>query len=149
MKRKVILGAMGLAIRGDKFLLTQRHQPDISAWHLKWNIPGGGVEFAEDPLTALHREFWEELRIKPKLLLPLPLPVNIVWYGKDTGFDHDFHLMMHCYAVDIGDQAVDISHDPEHETRDFRWFTLAEAKKVETLPQTISTIENIFHLLAQ
>lgn len=139
---------MGLAIRGDKFLLTQRRQPKVPAWHLKWNIPGGGIEFGEDPVSALNREFWEELRVKPKLLMPLPLPVNIVWYGKDTGFSHDFHLLMHCYAVDIGDQVIDISHDPEHETSNFRWFTLEEAKKVETLPQTISTIENIFQLLA-
>lgn len=148
MKKRTILGAMGLAISADKFLLTQRYQPDTPAWHLKWNIPGGGIEFGEDPIAALKREFWEELRVKPTLLMPLPLPVNIVWLARDTGYDYDFHLMMHCYAVDIGNQKIDITQDPEHETCDYRWFTLKEANNVECLPHTIETITKIHELIA-
>lgn len=148
MKRRTILGAMGLAVNKDgKFLLTQRHQPDTPAWHLKWNIPGGGIEFGEDPEAALVREFYEELRVKPTLLHPLPIPVNIVWYAKETGYDHDFHLLMLCYIVDIGVQQVDISQDPEQETCDYRWFTLDEAKKVETLPHTTETIGKALAIL--
>lgn len=139
---------MGLAVNSQgKFLLTQRHQPQTPIWHLKWNIPGGGIEFGEDPEAALIREFWEELRVKPTLRLQYPVPVNIVWYGQETGYDFDFHLLMLCFVVDIAGQKIDISQDPEHETCDSRWFSLEEAKKLETLPHTIETVEKALELL--
>jgi 8-oxo-dGTP pyrophosphatase MutT (NUDIX family) len=147
--KKVLLGAMGLAVNDKKqVLLTQRFQPSTPAWHLKWNIPGGGIEFGEDPEAALIREFWEELRVKPTLRHPLPIPVNIVWMGDRTGQPYDFHLMMLCYVVDIGDQKIDITQDVEHETCDYKWFTLEEAKKIETLPHTVETIERALALVA-
>jgi 8-oxo-dGTP pyrophosphatase MutT (NUDIX family) len=149
MRQKTMIGVIGLAVNQDyQFLLTQRNQPDTPAWHLKWNIPGGGLEFGEDPITGLEREFWEELRVKPTLIHPQPIPVNIVWYAKDTGYDHDFHLILLCYLVDIGKQKIDLTHDPEEETCAYQWFSLDELDALETLPQTKETVRTVLRLVA-
>jgi len=150
MKKKIIPAVTGLAIRPDKmFLLTQRHQPDSPIWHLKWNIPGGGLEWGETPEEGLKREFAEELGVVPKILYPHPIPVTALWYGRDTGFDTDAHVLLLVYLVDIGDQQIDITLDPEQETCDYHWFTLDEASEVETLPHTIGTITTALELYAK
>lgn len=147
MKQRTTIGVMGLAVnQTGQFLLTKRYQPDTPAWHNKWNIPGGAVEFGEDPVDALIREFWEELRVKPKVLLPHPIPVNIVWYAKDTGYDHDFHLLMLCYLVDIGKQKIDLSGDPEEETSAYKWYRFDELDAVPCLPQTPETVHQAMSL---
>ena len=149
MKRKIIAAVTGLAVRKDKsFLLTQRHQPDSPIWHLKWNIPGGALEWGESPEEALIREFKEELGVKPTVLYPHPIPITALWYGKDTGFDTDSHILLLCYVVDIGDQKIDLTLDPEQETCDAEWFTLDDAKKIETLPHTIETVTSALQVIA-
>jgi 8-oxo-dGTP diphosphatase len=147
MKQKTVIGTIGLAInKQGQFLLTQRSQPGISKWDQKWNIPGGGLDFGEDPVSGLKRELWEELRVKPKLLLPHPIPVNVVWYAKDTGYDHDFHLLLLCYLIDIGDQEIDLSHDPEEETCDYKWYQESELDNLDCLPQTPETVRTCLEL---
>ena len=149
-RRRTVIGVTGLAVnKQGQFLLTQRHQPDTPAWHNKWNIPGGGVEFGESPEDALIRECWEELRVKPTILLAQPIPVNIVWYAADTGYDHDFHLLLLCYIVDIGDQEIDLTHDPEEETSDYRWSTEDELAEVDGLPQTVETVKKALNLVKE
>ncbi len=45
----------------DKILICQRKSD--GAHPLKWEFPGGKVEGEEEPMDALRRELWEELRI--------------------------------------------------------------------------------------
>lgn len=150
MKQKMIVAVTGLAVRSDgKFLLTKRHQPTTPIWHNKWNIPGGGLEWGESPEVALVREFAEELGVKPTILHAQPIPVTALWYGRDTGYDTDAHILLLCYVVDIGDQVVDVTLDPEKETSEYSWFNLEEAKKIETLPQTIETITTALDVVAR
>jgi 8-oxo-dGTP diphosphatase len=52
----------GLIVRGDTLLICQRtrHQP----MPLKWEFPGGKIEYGEQPRDALVRELDEELGIR-------------------------------------------------------------------------------------
>lgn len=144
-KRVIIPAVLGLAARQDgTFLLTQRYQPQDPAVHLKWNIPGGGIEWGETPEEALRREFLEELDVdlgvSPlSFLTKYPLPVTALW--------DNAHILLLAYAVDIGDQEVDITKDLEHETAAYRWFTLAQLDTIETLPQTKETVAKLLSQL--
>ena len=146
-RRRFIPAVIGLAIRKDgSFLLTQRNQPQDPDVHLKWNIPGGGIEWGEEPKAALKREFMEELGVdlgvSPlSFLTQYPVPVTALW--------PDAHILLLAYAVDIGDQVVDITRDPEQETAAYRWFTLNDLDSVESLPQTKDTVRAILTLIQQ
>jgi len=57
--------AAGLIVRENKLLICQRtrHQP----MPLKWEFPGGKIEYGEQPIDALRRELEEELGIDAKV----------------------------------------------------------------------------------
>jgi len=150
MKQKTTLGVLGLAVnKQGQFLITKRYQPDTPAWHNKWNIPGGGVKFGEDPEDTLRREFWEELRVKPRILHPLPIPVNVIWLDKTTHANIDLHILLLCYLVDIGNQTIDLTHDPEEETSAYQWYLPNELDAVDCLPQTVETVKKALSLVKQ
>ncbi|GAA2401848.1 NUDIX hydrolase [Nonomuraea africana] len=50
------VAAYALCVEDDRILLA--HWADGEPAH--WGLPGGGLEFGEDPLDALHREVEEE-----------------------------------------------------------------------------------------
>lgn len=58
---KYTVGAMCL-IERDGALLLVRH-----AYRSRWGVPGGLVKRGEQPEDAVHREVWEEVRLRVKL----------------------------------------------------------------------------------
>ena len=48
-------GAYAVLFRGREVLLTHQAEPTP-----EFQLPGGGIDPGEAPLTALHREVWEE-----------------------------------------------------------------------------------------
>lgn len=72
--KRIVVGVLGLPVnKKQEVLLTRRHAPENVAFHHKWQIAGGEMEFGEKPEETLKREIWEELRVKPKILHPLPI----------------------------------------------------------------------------
>lgn len=48
-------GAYAILLRGDRILLTHQAEPEP-----EFQLPGGGIDPGEHPMTALHREVMEE-----------------------------------------------------------------------------------------
>jgi 8-oxo-dGTP pyrophosphatase MutT (NUDIX family) len=147
--RKIIVAALGLPISKDhkKVLMTERHAPGKVAWHHKWQIAGGGVEFGETMEDAVIREVWEELHVHAKIIHPYPIVKTNVWYADESDEDADAHIILITYLVDIGDQVPDLSHDPDWETSNWSWFTKKEALALDSLPLTEPIVEEAFALL--
>ncbi|MCX6356680.1 MAG: NUDIX domain-containing protein, partial [Candidatus Aureabacteria bacterium] len=57
---KSIICAAGIIRRGEAILIAQR-KPDSNLEPLKWEFPGGKIEFTEDPKVCLAREIKEEM----------------------------------------------------------------------------------------
>ena len=149
-QNQIIVGALGLPVSKDgKVLMTQRHAPGRPAWHHKWQLAGGGVEFGETMEEAVVREMWEELHVKAKIIHPYPIVKTSIWYAKESDEKMDTQVILITYLVDIGSQTPDLDHDPDWETAAFGWFTLEEAKKLDCLPLTIPVVEEAFQLLDQ
>lgn len=146
--KKIVVGALGLPInKQGEYLLTRRNAPGIQAWHNKWQITGGALEFGETIKEALLREIYEELRVKPKIINPHPIVKTGIWYAHETSFKFDAQIVLICYLLDIGKQKVDISKD--NENNKFGWFTLKEIKKLDKLPLSMEIVEEaekIVHL---
>ena len=134
-QQKMITGVVGLPVRKDgKILLTRRYAPHRPAWHGKWQLPGGGLEFGETPEQTLAREFEEELQVSARILFRWPIVKTKVWYGNHVDSKADTHITLFCFLVDIGNQKIDLSGDKE--TDRYAWFTFEEALKLDYLPLT-------------
>jgi 8-oxo-dGTP diphosphatase len=57
----IIVVTAAIIEKDDKFLITQRKKDSHNS--LRWEFPGGKVEFGEDPKICLEREIDEELKI--------------------------------------------------------------------------------------
>ncbi len=79
-KKQIQVVCVGGLIFNQKreILLVQRNQPDFKPWDGKWSLPGGHLEFGEEPKKALHREIKEELGVKIKILKDNPYVVSYV-----------------------------------------------------------------------
>ncbi len=140
MSKIFVNGVLGLAINDKKqVFLTQRNEPEDVNFHKKWNIPGGGIEWGEIPEDTLVREFKEELNIVPTITSPHPITI--------TSIQGDAHVLLLCYVISIGDQVVDTSVDPDHETLAYGWFSLEEVKNLDILDGVIETIEQAFAII--
>jgi len=149
LKQKIIVAALGIPVSQDKkkILLTQRHAPNYPLWHHKWQIAGGGLEFGEEIEDAVIREVWEELHVKGKIINHQPIVKSSIWYADESDEKMDTHVVLICYLVDIGDQTPDLTHDPDWETAAFGWFTLEEARQLDSLPLTLDCVEEAFKLI--
>lgn len=150
MTNSIIVAALGLPVSSDskKVLLTQRHAPGNPAWHHKWQLAGGGLEFGEELEVAVVREMYEELRVNATIIYPHPIVRSKVWYSHESDRTMDTQVVLIAYLVDIGDQTPDLSHDPDWETSAFGWYTRDEVKGLDCLPSTQSIVDQAFDLIA-
>jgi 8-oxo-dGTP diphosphatase len=122
------VGAYALARRGEQVLLTQLAESDREAG--RWTLPGGGLDFGEDPELALHREVYEETSLSgtvdgllgihsrvftPRSAIPGDATVHAV------RLVYRMHLVGRPRVVEVGGSTVAA-----------RWVPLDE---LETLPQ--------------
>jgi 8-oxo-dGTP diphosphatase len=63
--------AAGILLRDGRVLICRRRRDD--AFALRWEFPGGKIRDGESPATALARELEEELgiRVRASLLIPV------------------------------------------------------------------------------
>lgn len=123
-------GVLGLAIDKDcRFLLTQRYEPEHLEVHEKWQIPGGGLEFGEQPEETLTREMQEELGVTPIILYPYPICKTSVWHHPEKSVS----VTLLCYIITIGSQIPRIG-DPE--TLEYSWVKREEIYGLNKLPLT-------------
>jgi len=148
-RRRIIVAALGLPVSSDgkKVLLTKRHAPGNLAWHNKWQLAGGGVDFGETMESAVEREMYEELHVKAQIIHPYPIVKTSIWYADESDEKMDTQVILIAYLVSIGEQVPDLSHDPDWETSDWGWFTLGEAEKLDMLPLTLPIVEEAFALM--
>jgi 8-oxo-dGTP pyrophosphatase MutT (NUDIX family) len=148
---QIIVAALGLPVSkdGKKVLLTQRHAPGNPAWHHKWQLAGGGLDFGETMEAAVEREMYEELHVKAKIIHSYPIVKTIIWYKDESDMSIDTQIILSAYLVNIGDQVPDLSQDPDWETSAYGWYTLKEAQELDCLPLTLSIVEEAFELLDQ
>lgn len=60
MNKYTHLGVYGILIENNKVLLIKKARGPHKG---KWDLPGGTIEFGEEPYTTLIREFEEETGI--------------------------------------------------------------------------------------
>lgn len=123
MKEIFRVGAYGLSLEGKQVLLTQQLRGPYKG---QLHLPGGGIEFGEDPEQALKREYVEEIACSFSQLTPVH---NMSVTGKNEDLGLNYHLMGMIYLVE-GLKKVKTEHDPEPHN----WYDIASLKRKELSP---------------
>jgi 8-oxo-dGTP diphosphatase len=83
------VAAYGLAVRDGRVLLTRIASKAV--WGGQWTLPGGGVDFGEEPRAALVREFHEETGLVPVIDRPLEIHDVALTGMAPSGRWEEFH----------------------------------------------------------
>ena len=135
--QKIIQPVVLTVIRKEnKILLTLRQEadPKDTEFNNIWQIPGGGLEFAETPEECAAREAREELGIEIEILSLIPKLYTAVrgnWQGL---------LIPFVCKMRFPEDKIILNE----EASDFRWVTLQEAKKLKLTPFTNMILEEAF-----
>lgn len=101
--------------KDNKYLFTKRVD-DFPAYHGKWQLPGGGLEFGENPVEGLRRELREELGVEVKDVKLIPFVdtrVRNEWQG--------IFISFHC-RLENPDTEIYLNE----EASEHRWFSRDE-----------------------
>lgn len=107
-------------------LLVVRHAPD----HKYVALPGGGLEWGEDPLACIQREIVEELGVKPRI--GRLLYVNAFISGDTQSVEFFFEILNATHY--LGFEKLERTH--AYEIAQFAWIEPSLAS--ELLPKALS-----------
>lgn len=120
------LAAYAVIVRDDRQLLC-RIAPGYPAAG-RWTLPGGGVEFGEDPAVAVLREIEEETGLIGRIVGPVRVLNDTgVWHRRDGPVR--YHHVRFVYRVEVvgGDERLEV----DGSTDAFGWFGAAEVATLE------------------
>lgn len=112
-----------------EILLARRNQPDFPDVHNKWEFPGGGLEFGEEPEEALLREIKEETGLDVKIVRILPKAYTNTW-KKTESADQIIILSYECKQVGGTLRSED------EEIGELKYFKPADIDYANCLPKT-------------
>ncbi len=111
-----------------RILLCRHEKPGKEYWLL----PGGGVNFGESLLDALHRELGEELGVGEDL--PLEGPVAIADSIAPAPSFAAKHVVQIVFAGDLGEWSLESVTSADAAVRGHRLFTVSELDEVVLHP---------------
>ena len=127
MIHKQITVGLGILVnQTNHILVSLRNDPGHAKAHLKWELPGGSVEFGETIEEAVMREMKEELGVSIELLDYPPLLGSSVW-------DHG-SLQVHVLLVGLICTTTDTVKRNHEEVADIRWIEAHEIDRLDHLP---------------
>ncbi len=89
------ISAYALIVESEKFLLC-RISKELPRWQGSWTLPGGGLDFGEDPKSAVEREVYEETGLRVNVG-----KVAFVDSIVDYSAENDFHGIRIAYYASV------------------------------------------------
>ncbi len=114
--KKMYFAVKGLIFKEGKLLILKRSKTE-DCFEDMWDIPGGRINFGEEPEEALKREVKEETNLE----IEVKNPVRVWTFFKDRGNTQVIGITMLCEY-----KKGEVILSKEHE--DFKWIIPEEIK---------------------
>lgn len=111
----------------EEILISQRYDPKVPAAHLKWDLPGGTVEFGESPEETLRREIMEETGLEIEIGNLIPHVASRVW----DHADYKMHSIVLCFECKMSAGKL---HLNDHKINALEWVKAKDLIDYEFLP---------------
>jgi 8-oxo-dGTP diphosphatase len=123
------IAAYGLCREEDRVLLTRGSR--LCEFPGVWQIPGGGLEHAEDPADGIVREFAEETGLQVRVTGVRTVVADVIRLA-------DVGVAMHTDRVvyDVAVRSGQLRPEPNGTTDRVAWLSLDEARQVPLMPFT-------------
>ncbi len=123
-----------MLLKDNTVLMALRNEEECPDAHMKWEFPGGKVDFGETPQESLQREFLEEtgITVRVKELLPF---VQTSYWDYEWGKQQTLCFLYLCELV-----KQDPIVEKDHHIEEIRWIPLDEVSKLSVLPGTHEAI---------
>jgi len=121
-----------IILKNGKVLIMKRSMKEDHAQVL-WDIPGGKIDFGEDPIDCLNREVMEESGIKIEIIKLLR-----VWSFLKDSKTQIIGITMLCKY-----KSGEVKISEEH--TEFKWIKPEEIKKYDTVPMLKESLENVYN----
>lgn len=119
--------AKAMVVKDGKVMLV-KESPNLSG---QWELPGGGIDFGEDPIQALRREIEEEMNLKIKSVNPRPIYVWPWRMENLRGMDW-FYSFVIAYRVEL--ESFDFT--PNDACTEIKFFSAEDLKTADLHKQT-------------
>jgi 8-oxo-dGTP diphosphatase len=124
---------------GGRVLLCRLSPSELDVG--KWTLPGGGLEFGEDPAAGAVRELEEETGLVGRTTRLLGIDSRL--YPPRPGRDVPFHAIRVIYRAEANQ--ADLRHELEGSTDRADWFT---REQISTIP-VVDLVDRALELLGQ
>ncbi|KOP67536.1 NUDIX hydrolase [Bacillus sp. FJAT-18019] len=122
MEKYTHLGVYGVLVRDDHILLIQKARGPHKG---KWDLPGGSIEFGEEPELTLQREFIEETGLAPITGNIRTAVSYTIIYQYDLNQMEELHHIGIIYDVELlDDQAVLRTDGDGQDSLGAKWIPL-------------------------
>ena len=128
-RERQIIVFTGLVIKDGKILIVQRDEEICPDAHLKWELPGGKIDFGETPQESVEREIQEEtgIKVRAKNLLPR---VQVSYWNYPWGRQQTLVFCFEC------DYIEELTYTGDHHVKAVSWVSTEELGNLQTIPGT-------------
>ncbi|WP_036719371.1 NUDIX hydrolase [Paenibacillus sp. JCM 10914] len=132
MEKYTHLGVYGVLIQHDHILLIQKARGPHKG---KWDLPGGSVEFGEEPEHTLQREFVEETGLASiKGNIRTAISYTLVYQYNEHKMEELHHIGIIYDVEGIGERQSIREEGDGHDSMGAKWIKLEELMSLPLTP---------------
>lgn len=140
---KTYMGSYGIIICDERIVLIKKARGGYIG---KLDLPGGGIEYKEEPVDTLKREIMEEVGIEIDGYKILDVVSNNIKWKMDSDTYEDLHHIGVIYTVNISNYNLKREADML-DSNGADWYNIDELSKEMLSPFAIKGLEKLGYRL--